>query len=60
MAVDKFSGIANSNAILSRVSLEEVLARFDEQVSSHEPKTIRERLRRRLKTIVVDLSPVKN
>lgn len=49
MAVDKLSGTPNFVQILSsRVSLEDALARFDEQCSRHEPSIIRQRLKKHL------------
>ena len=60
MAVDKFSGTAlfpNFLTILSsRESLENTLARFDEQVAHHTPDVIRKRLKKKLSNIVVNIN----
>jgi len=57
MAVDKFSGTPNFVQILNtRAALEDTLARFDEQCARQEPSTIRQRLRKRLHDIQVNIN----
>jgi hypothetical protein len=56
MAVDKLSGTPNFVQILSSgVSLEDALARFDEQCSRHEPSVIRKRLRKHLTDVQINI-----
>ena len=60
MAVDKLAGpttFPNFMTILSsRESLEEALARFDEQVTRHSPDVIRKRLKKRLCNLRVNIN----
>jgi hypothetical protein len=61
MAVDKFSGTAATfpnflKILSSRESLEATLARFDEQIARHSPDVIRQRLKKRLCKIKVNLN----
>jgi hypothetical protein len=57
MAVDKFSGNTPILAILtSRVTLEDTLARFDQQVSRLPPEVFRSRLKRGLADVQVNIN----
>ncbi len=57
MAVDKFSGTIPNFAILtSRVTLEDTLARFDQQVSRLTPDVFRSRLKKGLSDVHVNIN----
>lgn len=59
MAIDKFSGTPFKPIMAmldSRVSLEDTLARFDEQVSQHTPDVIRKRLKRRVGKVRININ----
>jgi hypothetical protein len=59
MAVDKHRISESSNFVQilsSRVSLEDTLARFDEQCSRYEPNVIRTRLKKRLSDVRVNIN----
>lgn len=61
MAVDKFSGVPDMAGITvtplleGRTSLEDTLARFDEQVAQYEPRELRKKLKKRLGNLRVNI-----
>lgn len=59
MAVNKFSGIPSPDFVAifnSRTSLEDTLARFDEQVSRLPPDVVRHRLKTGLGDVQVNIN----
>jgi len=57
MAVDKFSGaVPEMTAVVTRTLLEETLARFDEEVAQNDPDIIRQRLKKHLGNLRVNIN----
>ncbi len=60
MAVDKVAVFPSfMTSLNSRISLEDTLARFDEQMAKYTPDVIRKRLRKKISDIKVNISTQK-
>jgi hypothetical protein len=52
------TGTGTATAKTAKASLEDALARFDEQVSRQKPDIIRKRLKKGLSDVVINITPV--